>query len=620
MTGTGQSSAPTVTVGDGDGAALDGTLVQHLKRISVETHLHLPGMFELTFVGVTDDALQTAGVTVGAKVTIAVSDAGADADGGGSTTLIKGEVTAFEGKYDDFTGSTTVRGYDVGHRLQRIRRTRAFINMSDSDVATQIAGDAGLTVGEVTPTDVVHDHLPQYDQTDWEFLKQRAAEIGYEIAVADGKFGFRKASSIDGSGGDPYQLAMNQNLKSFSPRITAGNLTPNVEVRVWDPLEAKVISAVSGASTGSVSEAGQSSPETVADVFGSKGGDGDEPPPAPVSEQLGPAPSDTAFVLHDRPVGTGATADSAASAMASGLNEHRASTFGEAEGDAIGAPGIQAGKPVQIAGLSSQFPATWMITRAHHVFMLKEGGYHTEFAASGRHDRSLLGLTSMGATQSTRPTVPGVMCGVVTNINDAKARVKVTLPVLSPDYESDWCPVVQAGAGSRSGSLYLPEVGDQVLVGFESGDPRRPYVIGGIVDNRSQYSLGGDAVQATGEAAAVIRRGFVSASGNLLAFHDEMPPGDGAKPTQSQIALGTSDGTVGLSIDVVQGTLVISCAGQTPGQITIKCSDAGTVNIQAGEGGTMTIDGGDNLTIKSQTSLTIQSSSVAVKGTSITLN
>ncbi|HEY3866810.1 MAG TPA: phage baseplate assembly protein V [Actinocrinis sp.] len=609
---------PSVTVG---GSPLAAMLLQQLHQISVETHLHLPGMFELAFVGVTDDDLTTGGVTVGAQIVIEASDSGPDGDGGQSTQLIKGEVTAFEGHYDDYTGMTTVRGYDVGHRLQRLRRTRAFVNMSDSDVAQQIASDAGLDVGDITPTDVVHDHLPQYDQTDWEFLKQRASEIGYEIAVEDGKFGFRKASSIDGAGGQPYQLSLNDNLKSFSPRITAGNLTPNVEVRVWDPLQAKVVSAVSGATTGSVSDPGQTTPESVADAFGGNSGGGDPAPsPSPVSDQLGPPPSSTAFVLH-RPVGSGSTADSAATAMAGGLNEHRASTFGEAEGYALGAPGIQAGKPVQIAGLSSQFPATWMVTRAQHVFRLKEGGYRTEFAASGRHDRSLLGLTSLGGTQATQASVPGVMCGVVTNINGTNARVKVTLPVLSPDYESDWAPVVQAGAGPRSGALYMPEVGDQVLVGFESGDPRRPYVIGGIIDNRSKYTLGGDAVQATGESAAVVRRGFVSASGNMLAFHDEMPPGDGAKPTQSQIALGTSDGSVGLAIDVVQGTVVISCAPQSPGQITIKCSDAGTVNIQAGEGGTMTIDGGDNLTIKAQTSLNIQSSgTLALKGTSITLN
>ena len=624
MTGTDRSTMvpqPVLALGPGAGSPLDPQLLDQLERIMVETNLHLPGMFELTFVGLSSDALKAAGVEIGAQLAVDTQVVGADAEGGERVRLIKGEVTAFEGRYEDFTGSTTVRGYDVTHRLQKIKRTRAFVNMSDSDVARQVAQDAGLQVGEITPTEVVHEHLPQYDQTDWDFLKQRAVEIGFELTVADGLFGFRKASSVDGAGPAACELAVNEDLKSFRPRVTAGNLAPSVEVRVWDPMAGTVVSAVSGTSTGSVSQAGATSPEQVAGLFGDPA-DGGSPPASPAVEQLGPPPSGTALVVSHRPVGSGATADSAANLLAGGLKEHLASTFAEADGDAIGNPGVQAGHAVRVTGAPSQFPETWMVTRAKHIFKLSEGGYHTEFAASGRHDRSLLGLASLGKAQAAEPRAAGVMCGVVTNVNDAKARVKVTVPGLSTGYESDWCPVVQFGAGTRSGAMFLPEVGDQVLLAFEGADPRRPYVLGGIFNTRSRYSLGGSAVQATGEAAAVVRRGFVSASGTVLAFHDELPPGDDPKPTQAQIALGTADGAVGLSIDVVKNTLVISCAAQDPpGQITIKCSNAGTVNIQAGEGGTMTVDGGDSLSIKAKTSLSIESSGqLTLKGSTISLN
>src|SRR5262249_18512384 len=152
---------------------------------------------------------------------------------------------------------------------------------------------------------------------------------------------------------------------------------------------------------------------------------------------------------------------------------------------------------VQVAGVPAPFAGTWMVTNARHVFDMAHGGYLTRFVVSGRQERSLLGLTSAAASIPAPPRMPGGACAVVTNNNDpAKhGQVKVALPWLSPDYESDWAPVMQFGAGKRSGAMFLPEVGDEVLVGFEFGDARRPYVLGGIVNSASSYDLGGPAVK-----------------------------------------------------------------------------------------------------------------------------
>jgi phage protein D len=610
-------AAPTVLIGPGLGTSLEETALDSLFGVTVESHLHLPGMFELNFIGVADGVLQSAGVELGARIGITVTGS----DPANPTTLIRGEVTAIEGLYQDFTGVTIVRGYDLSNRLQRARRTRAFLDTTDSEAAEKIATEAGLEIGEITPSTLIHAHLPQYDQSDWEFLKQRAAEIGYEFTMAEGPFCFRKASSVLGSGvSEPVILAMHQNLRSFTPRVTAGNLTPEVEVRVWDPMAGRVISGRSTVTTGSTSAAGPQTSEEVAELFSDPADGADPgPPPSPVVEELGPPPSGTAFVLYDRPVGDGAAATSAAELTASGLAEQLASTFAEAEGEADGTPSLRAGSVAEVEGIPEAFPQTWTVTRARHVFNLAEGGYRTEFAASGRHDRSLLGLASFGGTQAPLSRIPGVVCAVVTNINDTSGRVKVTLPWLSPDYESDWSPVVQFGAGPRSGAMFLPEVGDQVLVGFEFGDPRRAYVLGGIVNDLTRYSLGGPAIAPDG---TVIRRGFVSASGNLLTFYDEMPPGeDDPEPVASQIALGTADGNLGLAVNIVEGTLVLACSPESPpGQLTIKGGPGGTINVQVGEGGTMIIDGGDDLTVKSAASMTIQcTGDLSISGDTISL-
>jgi uncharacterized protein involved in type VI secretion and phage assembly len=79
----------------------------------------------------------------------------------------------------------------------------------------------------------------------------------------------------------------------------------------------------------------------------------------------------------------------------------------------------------------------------------------------------------------------GVFPALVSDINDpdGQGRVKVTLP-WTPDtgssrYEA-WARVATLMGGNNRGSWFIPDVKDEVLVTFEGGDARRPYVIGGL--------------------------------------------------------------------------------------------------------------------------------------------
>src|SRR5206468_1749407 len=102
--------------------------------------------------------------------------------------LITGEITSIEADCHELVIYTIVRGYEKAHRLQRARRTRTFVEMTDADIARKVAKDAGLKIGTIDSTSATHKHISQVAQTDWEFLKQRAREIGYEVGVTQGEF------------------------------------------------------------------------------------------------------------------------------------------------------------------------------------------------------------------------------------------------------------------------------------------------------------------------------------------------------------------------------------------------------------------------------------------------
>lgn len=76
----------------------------------------------------------------------------------------------------------------------------------------------------------------------------------------------------------------------------------------------------------------------------------------------------------------------------------------------------------------------------------------------------------------------GAVVGVVSNNNDPDklGRVKVKFAVLEGQFETGWARVLATRAGNKRGLRSLPSIDDEVLVIFEQGDPRRPYVLGGL--------------------------------------------------------------------------------------------------------------------------------------------
>ncbi|MGH9244057.1 MAG: phage baseplate assembly protein V [Acidimicrobiales bacterium] len=661
---------PQVSIGSPFAAPLLPTVEPKLSRVVVDTHLHLPAMFELWFADEEGHILEDAGIEIGQVVEI---------HGGASTSmeatsLIKGEVTSIEAVCNEMFIYSVARGYEKDHRLQRATRSRTFLNVKYSDIAKQVAGECELDTGEITDTKTTHDHVSQVAQTDYDFLRQLAREIGYEVGVDGEKFYFRKASGNTKMGGGagglldqaasaaksmvgmgPAELVFKKDLLTFLPRISGANVTPEVEVRVWDPRKAKVVVGKGKSETGTADV--KDKPAKLADSFG--GFKLPIPiPPIPLEAlglpSLGNAPSNNAYVVTNRPLATGSNASAAADEAALGVAEHIASAFAEAEGVAKGNPDIQAGKSVKITGVPVHFEGSWFITQAKHIFdEHQECGYVTRFFVSGRHDRSLLGLTGGGMLSDSSPQMNGFVCGVITNNTDPDSlgRVKVTLPWLAPTFETDWARVVQFGLGKRSGAVFLPEVGDEVLVGFEYGDARRPYVIGGLINENTKIDMTGSAVKKQGMTGAVVQRGFVSSSKNKLLFEDElapMPAGDTAPPLNSVITLGTKGDELMLKIDQTKGTIDLICAPKPPasqtafgtvtikaggpnsalmietgpaGKVDIKAGAGGTINVTNGAGGTTNIDGGALLNLKAKAAIKIESAmAVEIKGATIKLN
>jgi uncharacterized protein involved in type VI secretion and phage assembly len=91
-------------------------------------------------------------------------------------------------------------------------------------------------------------------------------------------------------------------------------------------------------------------------------------------------------------------------------------------------------------------------------------------------------LARLDGKDATVGRVYGAVVGIVTSVDDPDGlgRVKVKYPWLKDDSESPWARVVAFMAGNDRGAVFRPEVDDEVLVLFEHGDMRFPYVLGGL--------------------------------------------------------------------------------------------------------------------------------------------
>lgn len=80
----------------------------------------------------------------------------------------------------------------------------------------------------------------------------------------------------------------------------------------------------------------------------------------------------------------------------------------------------------------------------------------------------------------------GLVIGVVSNNQDPEklGRIKVRFPWLSDEVESNWCRLAYPMGGKDRGFWWIPEIDDEVLIGFLFGDVNMPYVVGGLYNGK----------------------------------------------------------------------------------------------------------------------------------------
>lgn len=586
------TQVPVVKVG---GSPLAATVMDDLVDMRVDLSVHASGSATLRFTDADFAHMDSGKFSIGADLVISITD-----EKNTVGEVFSGEIVAVG--IDQVPGSRhqlLVEAYDKTHRLSGTTTIKAYLKQARDAVVKEIAGRHGLTP-KVDAAGGPEPYLLQTG-TDYAFLWELARTVGFEW-FADGKtLHFRKRPSGAGA-----TVTWGDDLYRFTARYSAVEVVKSVTVQGWDSAQQKAF----------------------------KGDAKDVASPKP--EQLG---SDAKFVKDQhgkakgkfgKPLIVGSThvrdakeAEAYAGSIGNDLVGAGLTVRGEAQGN----PKIKPGTMLTVKNVGKSLAGKYYLTEVQHVFGAGRPMV-TRFAVTGHRGSTIVDVMRAGQTGETFGSEPVV--GVVTNTKDPEnlGRVKVMFPTLGKAAESEWARVAAPGGGSERGIDFRPEIDDEVLVVFDRGDLRSPFVVGGLWNAKAKMP---DAKAL--EDGVTAKRVIKSRTGHTVTLSDgKKGAAAGDKTRFVEIALADKKtkamiGEAGIEIEAAKGKSFTLKAGDASitlddkGMVTIKAkgltidSSAGDVQIK---GKTVQVKGATGVKIDGGTAFEAKGAQAKLEGAAMT--
>ncbi|HRI27065.1 MAG TPA: type VI secretion system tip protein VgrG [Chitinophagales bacterium] len=557
----------------------------------------VPGNIEVLAVSVFKNANK---VTL-AKITIAEGDADrANFENSGSNLFRVGNTIEIQLGFDNdlntvFEGIVVNHAISVRPNLSRMeitcmdesvkmtisRKSRYFEpQTSDTDAINLILADNGLTSGKVENTPHKHPQLVQYNATDWDFICTRADSNGLlvstdfnQLSLLKPKLSAPKAKLVFGT--NIYELDLQTDGRFHYQTINA---------KAWQPAEQKMKDLQ--AQTDFSNDQGDFSTQELADALHAKEIDLQFP----------------AALLE-----TELTAWANALQTKSELAKIRGRISIE------GTHKIQVGDTIEIAGAGEQFNGTAYVTGIAHT--LASGNWKCDVQVGlppewfTQQHPDLLAMPAEGLL----PAASGLHIGIVTKLEgdpDNEFRIKVRMPTISENEEGVWVRIATLDAGKERGTVFRPEINDEVVIGFLNGDPRFPVLLGMLHSSKHPAPIEPKDLNH--------EKGYTSRSKMQLHFNDEKniitiktPKGNTIILNDEKDSLTITDSNKNEILMHKEG-INITCIKD----INIKAEGNITVN-----GNDITLDAKAKFTAKAQSGAELSTSAIAViKGSTVQIN
>jgi uncharacterized protein involved in type VI secretion and phage assembly len=549
-----------------NGTELTAQQMLSLVSLRIERGLRMIGRLTLRFADEGAALAESGPFQLGAVVQVTAQT---------GKILFSGKVTAASLEFTEArTPAFTVLVDDAAVALTRGSLTHTYTKMTYADVIGGLARDAGLSASVSASTPSFLNAYLMRAGTALRFIDDIAERTGCDWYVGGADAATFVFAPPDTTTAPVATLTVGETLQTLTVR--AGGHGPTaVQATGWQPTTQSVVTPQAGSASES------SAPSAAAMSRFRKGSD------------LG---ASSAISASFNPL-DGTEAQSIATAL-----QQRASAASiAARGSLVTVePSLVPGANVTIAG-AGPANGTYPITSVEHSY--SSAGFVTRFAAGARQPATLVDtLGHAGARNSF--VHEGLLTGIVTNNNDSEGygRLQVMLNGIQSADTTAWARLATPGAGSERGLIVLPEVGDEVLIGFEQGDIRRPVVLGGLYGDSGKLSSYGLASGAGSGGGDVQTRSLIS----RLGYRVETIDGSGDTEQAVRMSLQDDDThTIRLGKDKIQ---VVA-----PSQVPIEIV-AGGSSIKIDKDGNIALTG-KKITIAAQQDVTITSQTGKVEAT-----
>ncbi|MFK7871018.1 MAG: type VI secretion system tip protein VgrG [Roseobacter sp.] len=338
---------------------------------------------------------------------------------------------------------------DKAHLMTIVPANGQYQKMKDSDIMSEIISDAGLKATVSATSSDARDQL-RHNARDWDYLRALADRNQQIVIVSDGEVTIDKP---DPSSAPVLSLTLGFDVLEMNTSVSAMNMADEATLTAWDDSAQETVKE-------------QSAPATNP-IFGNQ-----------TASDLTAASGSQKFAAT---TSANYASDVLKAASTARIERSVLQTMGGTVkflGNSLPLPG----KTIEVKGAGDVFGGNAFIGKVEHI--LQAGEWSTEVTIGApqtwRADEFALGGSSAAAL--TAP-VQGLHIGKVTQIvgdPDDRLRIEVNIPVHDGEETLVWARFATPYSTVEAGIFFMPEIDDEVVVGFLSSDPDNPVVLGAL--------------------------------------------------------------------------------------------------------------------------------------------